>query len=167
MANITRLAKEKKLAAAGPFEGGGGIFIFRSKSKKEVEDWLNTDPGIQAKRWDVEIQSYSPRVGSVCSVGEPYEMVLYNFVRYTLNTSKDTYGMIAEGMKDHQQYIKELSAAGNIITEASFGDDEGSILIMKGEISKELIEKDPAVQKQVMTAELKKLYIAKGSFCEK
>ena len=31
MANIERLSKEGKLISAGPFDGGGGIFIFKSK----------------------------------------------------------------------------------------------------------------------------------------
>ena len=50
MANIKRLASENKLVAAGPFEGGGGIFIFRSSSKKQVQEWLETDPAVQYPR---------------------------------------------------------------------------------------------------------------------
>ncbi len=76
LANIKRLAKEGKLLAAGPFEEGGGIFVFDSHSKVEVNEWLATDPGIQAKRWDIELFLYTPRTGSVCSVGEKYEMTL-------------------------------------------------------------------------------------------
>src|SRR6186713_399170 len=73
MANINRLAKEGKLLVAGPFEGGGGIFILNTTSSDEARQWLSTDPGIQANRWDVEVLPYKPRVGSVCLVKEPYE----------------------------------------------------------------------------------------------
>lgn len=168
MANINRLAKEGKLIAAGPFEGGGGLFIFRSNSKKEVEEWLSTDPGVQAKRWNTETLPYTPRTGSVCSVKEPYEMTMYNFVRYEINVSKDTFSDLPEAIKEHDQYLKKLVYDNNdVVTEAVFGDNEGGILVMKGELSKQLIDQDPAVQKQTFTATIKKLYIAKGAFCEK
>jgi uncharacterized protein YciI len=49
MANIERLAKEGKLISAGPFDAGGGIFIFKSKSVAEVNEWLSTDPGVKRK----------------------------------------------------------------------------------------------------------------------
>lgn len=45
MNNIDRLAKEGKLLAAGPFEGGGGIFVLNTKSIEEANQWLSTDPG--------------------------------------------------------------------------------------------------------------------------
>jgi uncharacterized protein YciI len=44
MANIQRLANEGKLIAAGPFQGGGGIFIFNTSSLDEAKFWLDTDP---------------------------------------------------------------------------------------------------------------------------
>src|SRR4051812_9113597 len=50
MANINRLASEGKLLAAGPFEGGGGIFVLNTNSAEDVKNWLSTDPGIQAQR---------------------------------------------------------------------------------------------------------------------
>ncbi|CAN5152588.1 hypothetical protein BH09BAC3_BH09BAC3_16650 [soil metagenome] len=167
MANINRLAKENKLKAAGPFEGGGGLFIFLSDSKQQVEEWLSTDPGVQAKRWDVEILPYTPRTGSVCSVGEPYQMTMYTFVRYGINQSKDTFGDLTTSLKEHNDYLKKLIATGNVVTEATFGDTEGGILVVKGDISKEVIEQDPSVQNQTVSADFKQLYIAKGSFCEK
>ncbi len=167
-ANIKRLAKEEKLIAAGPFEGGGGLFIFHSNSKKQVEEWLSTDPGIQAQRWDVEILPYEPRKGSVCSLKEPYVMTMYNFVRYEINVSKDTFSDLSDAIKEHDQYLKKLIAENTeVITEAVFGLNEGGILVMKGELDKELINHDPAVQKQTITAVFRKLYIAKGAFCEK
>jgi uncharacterized protein YciI len=71
LANIERLAKEGKLLASGPFEGGGGMFILNTNSMDYAKEWLSTDPGIQAKRWDFEILPYTPRMGSVASRKNP------------------------------------------------------------------------------------------------
>jgi uncharacterized protein YciI len=167
LGNIKRLAKEGKLIAAGPFDGGGGIFIFKSNSKAEVEGWLESDPAVKAKRWNIEIFSYQPRIGSVCAVGEKYEMVSYTFVRYEINQTKYTLTNLADQLREHELYVKKLSSSGNVIEEGTFGGDEGSILVMKGDVQKEVIERDPAVQKEFIGAAIKKLNIARGAFCEK
>lgn len=166
MANINRLAKEGKLWAAGPFDGGGGIFIFKSSSISQVKEWLSTDPGIQAKRWDVEVFPYQPRVGSVCVVGEPYEMTDYAFVRFTVNLTKYSIGSVAEDWRLHDRYTKDLTAGLQVIAEGSLGEENGAILVLLGEAPKDKLELDPAVQKGSLTLDIKKLYIAKGSFCE-
>ena len=167
MANIQRLAKENKLIAAGPFEGGGGIFIFNSGSKKEVETWLETDPGIQAKRWNIEIFDYQPRTGSVCAVSEPVDMTLYQFVRFGINISKYTVLGMATVEMEHEKYIRQLGSSADIIQEGTFGPEEGGILVIRGTLNSKSIEKDPAVQKGFLKYDLKKLYIARGAFCEK
>ena len=77
MTNIGRLAKEGKLLAAGPFEGGGGIFILNTKSVEEANQWLSTDPGVKAKRWNLEVLPYTVNTGGICPVSEKYEMVFY------------------------------------------------------------------------------------------
>jgi uncharacterized protein YciI len=167
MANINRLAKEGKLMAAGPFDGGGGIFIFKSNSVEQVKEWLQTDPGVQANRWNVEIFPYIPRVGSVCTVKEPYEMVTYQFIRFVPNIAKYTIGSLTDSIKKHDAYLKEISKTGNVITEAIFGNTEGGIMIMKGDVQRAVIENDPAVLEGVLEPDFKTLWIAKGSFCEK
>jgi uncharacterized protein YciI len=166
MANIQRLAKENKLIAAGPFEGGGGIFIFRSDSKKQVEEWVSTDPAVQARRWDIEMFLYTPRKGSVCPASEPIEMTPYNFARYEINITKYSMATMSEAIKEHDLYVKQLATKTDIIAEGSFGADEGGILITRGDPQKELIEADPILQKEFMTVTFKELFIAKGAFCE-
>ena len=37
---MQKLSNEGKLLASGSFEGGGGIFIFKSNSADEVAEWL-------------------------------------------------------------------------------------------------------------------------------
>ena len=54
-----------------------------------------------------------------------------------------------------------------MVTEGSFGDHDGGILVMKGEVQRDIFEGDPGVQEGLLELEIKKLYIAKGSFCEK
>lgn len=167
MANIERLAKEKKLAVAGPFDGGGGIFIFNTTSVDTAAKWLSTDPGVQAKRWNVEILPYQPRTGGVCPVGENYEMTSYSFVRFTAQVTKSTTGNYPDILRQHESYIHEkFSKSGNVITEGIFGND-GGILILKEEAQKEIFENDPGVQEALLQFDIRKLWIARGSFCEK
>jgi len=167
MANIERLAKEGKLIAAGPFEGGGGIFIFNSTSLEETKTWLSTDPGVKAERWNIEILSYTPRLGSVCTVSEPYEMVTYSFVRFNALITKATAGTFPELFRKHVDYMQSLSSTGNVVTYGSFGSYDGGVLVMRGDIQQEVVENDPGVQAGLMDVVIKKLWIAKGAFCEK
>jgi uncharacterized protein YciI len=167
MANINRLAKEGKLVAAGPFDGGGGIFIFNSSSIEEVKRWLATDPGVQADRWKIEMLPFQFRLGKDMTLKEPYEMVSYQFIRYTPNIAKFNIQEVPELFVRHDDYLKEIKRTGNVIMEGIFGDTEGGVLVMKGDLDSAVIERDPAVQQGLLQFEIKKLWIAKGAFGEK
>jgi len=167
IANINRLAKEGKLIVAGPFDGGGGIFILNTTSVDEANVWLSTDPGIQANRWKIDILPYQPRMGGVCAAEEPYEMVTYTFIRFRSNMHKETVGAYPEQLKKHDEYIKQLAKSVTIITEGIFDEQEGGILVMKGDLQPEIWENDPAVKGGTLLFDVKKLWVAKGAFCEK
>lgn len=166
MANINRLAHEGKLLAAGPFDGGGGLFILNTSSTEEAQAWINTDPAVQANRWNIELLPYTPRIGSVCPVSEPYEMVSYTFVRFNAIVEKFTAATYPDLIRRHDEYVKQHTPAGNIVTEAVFGPNEGGILILKNEIPADAFAEDPAVQQGLVHVEVRKLYIARKSFCE-
>jgi uncharacterized protein YciI len=166
LANMARLVKEGKLISAGPFDAGGGIFIFKSNSIEQVKEWLQTDPGIQANRWRVEVLPYFPRVGSACVVGEKYEMVTYQFIRYIPNIAKFNIQDAPQIFKRHDDYLKGIIKTGNAVAEGTFGDTEGGILVIKGELDHAMIELDPAVREGLLELEFEKLWIAKGAFCE-
>ena len=166
LANIQRLADEKKLIAAGPFEEGGGILIFGSPSLDSVKAWLNTDPAVQVKRWDIEMLPYTPRIGSVCSVVKPFEMVMYEFIRYVTDLTKFNVQQAPETAAKHDHYLKKIAQTGNVVAEGIFGDD-GGILIIKGDLQKGVIEADPALEEGLYQIQFRKLYIARGAFCEK
>ena len=59
--NIGRMAKEGKLALAGPFFGDGdlrGIYIFNVKNIEEAEELVNSDPAIQAGSLKMELMQW-------------------------------------------------------------------------------------------------------------
>jgi uncharacterized protein YciI len=62
MANIMRLAAEKKLVLAGPTgendKNYEGIFIYNTADTTEARQWLNTDPAVQSKELDAEIYAW-------------------------------------------------------------------------------------------------------------
>ncbi|MFN8334955.1 MAG: YciI family protein [Cyclobacteriaceae bacterium] len=160
MNNIGRLAKEGKLLAAGPFDGGGGLFVLNTTSVDEANQWLATDPGVKAKRWNIEMFPFTPTVNSICPVGEKYEMVFYQFVRFTAAAS-------SESINKHAEFIQQLSKEGLVIGAGDFDTRGNGILILKADVTKERVDTDPLVVSGALKAEMKKLYIAKGSFCEK
>ena len=59
MTNISKLAKEGKLAVAGPFMKNDrnyrGIYIFNVETVQEAEALVATDPAIQAKLLEAEL----------------------------------------------------------------------------------------------------------------
>lgn len=166
IANISKMKKDGRLLAAGPFDGGGGIFIFNSTSVEEVTQWLASDPGIRAERWKVEILPFTFRTGQTCSVKEPYEMTSYQFIRYTSYIAKFNIQDVPEIFGKHDDYLKGIKKTGNVISEGTFGDTDGGILIMKGDLDPTVIEMDPAVREGLLQTDIKKLWIAKGSLCE-
>jgi len=167
MANIRRLGEEGKLLAAGPFDGGGGLFIFNTTSVEEAEGWVNTDPAVQANRWRVELLPYTPRIGSVCPVKGDIEMVSYTFVRFDAVVDKFTAPNYPNIIRQHEAYMKKVINASDIVTEAIFGPNEGGILVVRSDLASDAFADDPGVQQGLVDVEMKKLYIPKSSFCEK
>ncbi|MCU0418545.1 MAG: YciI family protein [Cyclobacteriaceae bacterium] len=166
MANMDRLAKEGKLKAAGPFDGGGGIFIFQSGSLDDVRAWVATDPGVQAQRWDIEIVPYQPQVGQLCVAPEPYQMVSYSFIRFQSNVSKSNVQQADGWMNAHRQYIKTL-LHDQLITHVYLGDENDSVILAAGNWSAAQWTGDEAVNQGLLVPTFKTLWIARGSFCEK
>jgi uncharacterized protein len=61
LANIFRLARERKLLIAGPFLEDGdirGIFIFDVKTIEEAKELTSSDPAVQAGRLIMEIHPW-------------------------------------------------------------------------------------------------------------
>jgi len=94
-------------------------------------------------------------------------MVTYQFIRYVPNIAKFNIQNAPEIFKKHDDYLKGIIKTGNAVAEGTFGDMEGGILVMKGDLDNAVVELDPAVREGLLELEIQKLWIAKGGFCEK
>ena len=162
MENMSRLANEGFLLVAGPFYEKGGIFIF-DPSKGNLYEKLLADSAIMNDRFILEILDYEPVLGGICPVGEDAEMVTYQFARF--------HPFSASQVLDRKALTKaeylDLDSKLDLVTYARFGDRQGSILIYKGEEKSPNLQEIESVKDYGYRLEQKKLFIAKGSFCEK
>lgn len=160
MANIGRLAKEGKLLVAGPFYTGGGIFVFRATSIDSVKHWVSTDPAVKAGRFVLDFFPYRPDVGSICAPGEKYTMTTYHSVRFT-SAPSGSY----DGSKVLAEAIAGVSAADTLLASGSFGS-AGGFMVFQNAVDSTRFAALPSVRSGAFTSAVKKLYIARGSFCE-
>lgn len=166
--NMGTLGTEGKLINAGPFEGGGGLFVMNSFSRDSVELWLQTDPAIKANRWHIEMYPFTTTEGGSCIVNAPYEMVMYAFVRYSPSNEIANYksGANLEKQATTKELIAELKDTGDLIMAGHFASNEGGILVLKDKSNFETIKSSNVANSGTISLEYKELWIAKGSFCE-
>lgn len=159
MNNIKRLAQEGKLLVAGPFEGGGGIFVFNSGSVEEVTSWVESDPAVKARRWNLEIFPFEVVRGGLCKATEPIEMTMYSFVRF------DPVAGVTTDPQSHIEFMKNFRS--EVLVAGKLGPTGPSLMIVKGKFEEGDVEAYPAVKSKSLSTAYKSLYIARGSFCEK
>jgi uncharacterized protein YciI len=158
-ANINRLVEEGKMIVAGPFDGGGGIFILTTGKVSEAQSWLATDPAVRANRWDIDLYPTLFLQGGACLAKEPYEMVSYNFTRVNFINDIANYKMNRSG---HELWEQAISTFG-VLMIGIFPNKDGGVIVYKGEENTAWFGN--AQDEQVSLIQ-KKLWVAKGSFCE-
>jgi len=162
-ANMERLANDGRLLIAGPFHGGGGLFVFSTSSVDSSKNWLATDPAIQAGRFKIEMLPYDPRIGGICRVGEEYEMTKFRFVRYGEKTHASP-GPLIEANEKHRKLMKSIIESGRVVAEGTFPDGQGGILV--GTFDESVVTSDLVVKNEAWEYSMRTLWIARGSFCE-
>jgi len=147
--------------AAGPFHEKGGIFIF-DPSLGDLNEKLQGDPAIMNNRFLLEIFDFKAIIGGVCPVGEEYEMVSYQFARFHPFSGSQ----INEKAAISTEELNDLRSKLEIISYAEFASGAGAILIYNADEKSEIISNLRVLNDFEYSLVEKKLYIAKGSFCE-
>lgn len=165
--NIEKLAKEGKILSAGPFEGGGGMFVISADDQFQVWEYLKTDPAIEAKRYKIEVLPFKVWNGNICAAREPYDMVNYQFVR--LISNPDFKGDERPLIHDNRIFMSNLMREHNeVLIYGFFSEFNDGMVVIDGspELAEQLIKEHGSVKAGQLGYEIKTLYIAKGSFCE-
>ncbi len=166
--NIGRLNKEGVIIAAGPFDGGGGLFIMNGNNINEINEHLNTDPAIAANRFIIEVFPMDIYNGSICGAPDNYEMATYQFVR--LRTNSPSYQELGKAIGENRMYMQKLQYdTKELIIHAKFNDQNDGFLILDvadTNAAKAIMDSHPSVKNGNIKYEAVPLWIAGGTFCE-
>jgi uncharacterized protein YciI len=157
--NIGKLVDEGKLIVAGPFDGGGGIFILTTGQASVAQAWLETDPAVKANRWNIDWYPVHFLLGGACLAKEPYEMVNYNFARVSYINDIANY----KSNQDGADIWENLVEADDILMAGIFPQRDGGVIVYKKNENNLLFGNH---QDEQVSLVQKKLWVAKGSFCE-
>ncbi len=164
--NIERLHSEKKLLAAGPFDGGGGMFVLQASSLEEAKNHLKADPAISANRFRIEVLPFHLELGLLQGVDSIYEMTTVQFVRFT--HLQDFSGDQAATMASSEAYMEKLFHDNpSLLVYGTFSDQMDGMMIVENmpkEAIQKLVKENPAVKAGMIEYNLVPLYIAKGTF---
>jgi uncharacterized protein YciI len=171
MANIRRLAAEKKLVVAGPFGDDTvlrGIFVLKAASKEQAQEWTNSDPAVQAGRLAMDVRGpWMIRGEAIHETSTPNELMQYTMALLSAgekwNPASAEY---KELRKAHLAMIGKLTQEGKLALAGPFAD-EGEmvgvfIYTVGAEEAAKLVQEDPLVKAGYLMPELHPWFTAKG-----
>lgn len=146
--NITKLAEEDKLMLAGPFYGGGGIFVLVAKSFEEASGYLTSDPAIDAGRFLIELYPAELLHGQLCKAPENFTMETYTFIRHP---------------KTAKPIVDESDL---LLLQMNFDEIDDGITILNYNSEKTGVEDVEAMLRDDLDVEyIKSIWLAKESLC--
>ncbi|MBU2649340.1 MAG: YciI family protein [Bacteroidetes bacterium] len=170
LANIDSLFKDGKLVAAGPFTGGGGIFILKATSATELDSYFKRDPAIQANRFILETLPMKILSGKLCDVLGDYTMQNFVFIRFTDFPMDIDLGKSSQEISElHADHWRQDNSDTRILFEAEFPEGSGGIMILESDneiLADEWMQEDPYLIYKKYAYEIKTIWIAAETFCK-
>jgi uncharacterized protein YciI len=161
MANIGQLYNEGKLDLAGPFNGGGGIFVLKAPDSTSAWDYLRGDAAVMAGRFNLELLPFEISSGALCKIPADNQMVQYGFIRF-----KEKVGGVAADNPDQRMALQE---SGELLFSGWFGDTDSGIMVVRSNVDsllQSMASAHPGVSNGHLAAEIRQLWVGQGIFCE-
>lgn len=166
LGHIRLLNNQGILLAAGPFEGGGGLFILQASSLADAKSAIVGDPAVKANRFVVLVEPYTPSKGYVCQVHEDAELIMLGFVKISPSSGREQDFQI---QKMHREFMAKKAANINIVYEGWNTSLADGFFVCSGqtvESLESLFATHPMVKDGSITVDVKNLWIAEGAFCD-
>lgn len=165
--NIGRLAGEGIIKAAGPFDGGGGLFILSAGSMHETTEILQSDPAIKANRFRIEVFPLTLVHNGLCESNDTSGMVTYQFVRTFADT---VYPVSSDDLSiKNRAFLANSENGDHVIVQGIFNPGfDGFIVIDVADTiaAKQIVEQHPAIREGLLKYDIKSLWIAEKTFCK-
>lgn len=161
MENIGKLYGEGKLDLAGPFNGGGGVFVLKAPDSTDAWSYLEGDAAVQAGRFNIELIPFEVTAGGLCKIPADNEMVMYGFLRFREKMS----GMAA----DNPDQRADLTSRGELLFAGNFGGTDAGIMVIRSNVDsllQSVAAAHPGVSNGHLAAEIRQLWVGQGIFCE-
>ena len=166
MANIQKLAAERKLVIAGPFLEDTplrGIFVFQADSAAQAQEWANSDPAAKAGRLAPEV--HGPWLVDPTAIHHP-DTTPEGLEQYTLVLMKKgeqwKSDAVSLNLLREQQpaFVKRMTTQGSLAIAGLLPvDDPGElraveIFRVNAEQTSALLKDDPSVKAGLLKPEL-------------
>jgi uncharacterized protein YciI len=166
MANIRRLWKEGKLVMAGPFLDDTtlrGIFVLKTESQPEAEQWAQTDPAIQAHRLAPEFHTWIQPESTFHTPSESNPMENYAVVILNKTENTRTHNGSDPILQEHIAFLKGLRDSGQMVG-GPYRDTVGGFLILTTtpEEAARIVAADPMVTAGELAPEVHPWMTQKG-----
>ncbi len=169
IANIEKLHDEGKLLAAGSLDGGGGIFILKAQSFDKVNDYIKTDPAIQANRFILEKFPAKIKYGELCKVADEYNLGSFAFIRLSPFPVEIDLGKTSKEInQEHLHYWRNIDDSTSLLLEIEFINNNGGVMFINtGDVkhAENIFQDDPYILFKKYAYEIKPLWIAEETFC--
>jgi|SRR5271154_4377135 len=174
MANIRKMAAERKLVIAGPSMEDTtlrGIFVFRAESAAQVQGWANSDPAVKAGRLAPEV--HGPWLIDPSTVHQP-PADSRGMEQYSLVLMKRGEKWRSDALafnfvvKEYPAFAKEMTAQGYLAVAGLFplsvpGELRAVAIFRVGaEQTATLLKEDPDVRAGLLKPEIHPWITGKG-----
>ncbi len=161
MANIGKLYNEGKLDLAGPFNGGGGIFVLKAPDSTSAWGYLQGDAAVMAGRFNIELLPFEVSAGALCKIPADNQMVQYGFMRF-----KAKVGGVEADNPDQRMALMD---SGELLFSGWFGSSDAGIMVVRttaDSLLQSIASAHPGVSNGHLSAEIRQLWVGQGIFCE-